>query len=112
MKDMGFADVVLGVKLTRTRNVLLLSQSNYVSKILEKFNANDSNVARTPIDTSQHLATNRGEPVNQLEYSRIIGSLMYLMSCTRPDLACALSKLSRYTSNPSSIHWNCVIRLL
>ena len=34
------------------------------------------------------------------------------MSCTRPDLAYAVSKLSRYTSNPSSSHWNCVIRLL
>ncbi|KAI3755705.1 hypothetical protein L1987_55511 [Smallanthus sonchifolius] len=112
MKDMGFADLILGVKITRTQNGLVLSQSHYVDKILEKFNSNDSNVARTPIDTSQHLAKNRGEPVNQLEYSRIIDSLMYLMSCTRPDLAYAVSKLSRYTSNPSSIHWNCVFRLL
>ncbi|XP_035838942.1 secreted RxLR effector protein 161-like [Helianthus annuus] len=33
------------------------------------------------------------------------------MSCTRPALAYVVSKLSRYTSNPSSIHWNCMIRL-
>ena len=112
MKDMGLADVILGVQITRTHNGLVLSQAHYVDKILEKFNANDTNVARTPIDTSQHLAKNRGEPVEQLEYSRIIGSLMYLMSCTRPDLAYAVSKLSRYTSNPSSIHWNCMTRLL
>ena len=76
MKDMGLADVILGVQITRTQNGLVISHSHYVDKILEKFNANDSNVARTPIDTSQHLAKNRGELVNQLEYSRIIGSLM------------------------------------
>ncbi|KAJ0800855.1 putative RNA-directed DNA polymerase [Helianthus annuus] len=112
MKDMGLADVILGVKITRTQSGLVLSQSHYVDKILEKFNANNSNVARTPIDTGQHLAKNRGEPINQLEYSRIIGSLMYLMSYTRPDLAYAVSKLSRYTSNPSSIHSNSITRLL
>ncbi|XP_071729149.1 lysine histidine transporter-like 8 [Rutidosis leptorrhynchoides] len=77
MNDMGLADVILGVKITRTKSGLILSQTHYVDKIPEKFNANDSNIARTPIDPSQHLVKNRGEPVNQLEYSRIIGSLIY-----------------------------------
>ena len=90
----------------------MLSQSHYVDKILEKFNPGDTSVAQTPIDTSQHLSKNRGESVAQLEYSRIIGSLMYLMSCTRPDLAYAVSRLSRYTSNPSSDHWKGMTRLL
>lgn len=67
MKDMGLADVILGVKITRTQSGLVLSQSHYVDKILEKFNANDSNEARTPLDTSQHLAKNRGEPVGILK---------------------------------------------
>ena len=83
-----------------------------MDKILEEFNANDSNIARTPIDTSEHLAKNRGAHVQQLEYSRIIGNLMYLMSCTRPDLAYVVNKLSRYTSNRSSSHRNCMTRLL
>ncbi|XP_071735784.1 uncharacterized mitochondrial protein AtMg00810-like [Rutidosis leptorrhynchoides] len=78
MKDMGLEDVILRVKITRTQSGLVLSQSHYMDKILKKFNAIDSNVAITPIDTSQHLAQNRGEPVNQLEYSRIVGSLYIL----------------------------------
>lgn len=112
MKDMGLADVILGVKITRTQNGLVLSQTHYVDKILEKFNQGDTSIARTPIDTSQHLSKNRGDSVAQVEYSRIIGSLMYLMSCTRPDLAYAVSRLSRYTSNPSSEHWKSITRLL
>ncbi|XP_071688027.1 secreted RxLR effector protein 161-like [Rutidosis leptorrhynchoides] len=60
---------------------------------------------------SQHLTKNRGVPVAQLEYSRIISSLMYLMSCTRPDIAYVVSRLSRYTSNPSTDHWKSITQL-
>ena len=55
---------------------------------------------------------NTGTGVRQLEYSQIIRSLMYLMNCTRPDIAYAVSKLSRYTSNPSDQHWTARLRVL
>ncbi|XP_076896146.1 uncharacterized protein LOC143549014 [Bidens hawaiensis] len=110
--NLGLADVILGVQITRTQNGLVLSQSHYVDKILEKFNKDDPRVASTPIDTTHHLFKNRGEGVSQREYSRIIGSLMYLMTCTRPDLAYAVSRLSKYTSNPSEEHWKSITRLL
>ncbi|KAJ0754654.1 putative RNA-directed DNA polymerase [Helianthus annuus] len=112
MKYMGLADVILGVKINRTQNGLVLSQSHYVDKILGKFNSDDTSIARSPIDNTQRLRMNRGESVSQLEYSRIIGSLMYLMTCTRPDLAYAVSRLSRYTSNPSEDHWKAITRVL
>ncbi|PWA98998.1 hypothetical protein CTI12_AA013410 [Artemisia annua] len=112
MKDMGLADVILGIKIIRTQNGLVLSQAHYVDKILNTHNAGDSGLARTPIDTSKHLSKNRGAGVAQLEYSRIIGMLMYLMTSTRPDLAYAVSRLSRYTSNPSYAHWGAMIRVL
>lgn len=53
-----------------------------------------------------------GEDVTQLEYSRIIGSLMYLTNCTRPDIAYSVSRLSRYTSNPGDDHWKAIVRVL
>ncbi|MFS7962813.1 putative RNA-directed DNA polymerase [Helianthus anomalus] len=112
MKDMGLADVILGVKITRTQNGLVLSKSHYVDRILGKFNSDDTSIARSPIDNTQRLRKNRGESVSQLEYSRIIGSLMYLMTRTRPDLAYAVSRLSRYTSNPSEDHWKAITRVL
>ena len=83
MKDMGLADVILGVKITKTSDGLILSQSHYVEKILAKFSKDDTIITRTPVDMNLHLSKNMGEGVSQLEYSRIIGSLMYLMSCTR-----------------------------
>nr|GEV55897.1 ribonuclease H-like domain, reverse transcriptase, RNA-dependent DNA polymerase [Tanacetum cinerariifolium] len=112
MKDMGLADVILGIKIIRTQNRLVLSQAHYVDKILNTHNVGDSGLARTPIDTSLHLSKNRGVGVTQLEYSRIIGMLMYLMTSTRPDLAYDVSRLSRYTSNPGNAHWKDITRVL
>ena len=67
---------------------------------------------KTPLDVNLHMSKNKGESVSQLECSRVIRSLMYLMSCTRPDIAYTFSKLSRYTSNPNDDHWKGIIRVL
>ena len=83
-----------------------------MDNILRKFDKNNSGVVKTPIDLTLRLSKNKGESVSQVEYSRVIGSLMYLMSCTRPDIAYAVSKLSRYTSNPGAEHWQGIIRLV
>ncbi|KAJ9540180.1 LOW QUALITY PROTEIN: hypothetical protein OSB04_026686 [Centaurea solstitialis] len=91
MKDMGLSYVILGIKITRTQNSLVLSQTHYVDKILEE---------------TQRIV------LHKVEYSRILDSLMYLMSCTRLDLAYAVSKLSRYTSNASVEYWRSITRLL
>nr|GFD18749.1 zinc finger, CCHC-type [Tanacetum cinerariifolium] len=112
MKDMSLADVILGIKIIRTYNGLVLSQAHYVDKILNTRNARDSGTAKTLIDTSLHLSKNRGICVAQLEYSRINGMLVYLMTSTRTDLAYVVSRLSRYTSNPSDAHWKAMTRVL
>ncbi|GJR75330.1 retrotransposon protein, putative, ty1-copia subclass [Tanacetum coccineum] len=112
MKDTGLANVILGIKIIRTHNGLVLSQAHYVDKILDTHNAGDSGLARTLIDTNLHLSKNRGVGVAQLEYLRIIDMLMYLMTGTRPDLAYAVSRLSRYTTNPSVVHWKAMTRVL
>nr|GEV21404.1 zinc finger, CCHC-type [Tanacetum cinerariifolium] len=48
----------------------------------------------TPLDTYEKLVPNNGPTVSQLEYSRVIGCLMYVMTCTRPDIAFVVGKLS------------------
>ncbi|GKA19098.1 putative RNA-directed DNA polymerase [Tanacetum coccineum] len=66
MKDMGLADVILGIKIIRTQNELVSSQAHYVDKILNTHNARDFGQARTPIDTSMHLSKNRAKLELQL----------------------------------------------
>ncbi|KAJ9559249.1 LOW QUALITY PROTEIN: hypothetical protein OSB04_013863 [Centaurea solstitialis] len=105
MKDMGLSYVILGIKITRTQNSLVLSQTHYVDKILEKFYKGDTSITKTPSDTKRIV-------LYKVEYSRILDSLMYLMSCTRLDLAYAVSKLSKYTSNASVEYWRSITRLL
>ena len=87
IKGMGLADVILGIKILRMSYGLILSQSHYVDNILGKFDKDNSRIARTPVDVTIHLSKNKGESVSQVEYSRVIGSLMYLMGCIRPDKA-------------------------
>ena len=104
MKDLGVADVILGIKISRTSGGLILPQSHYIEKLLDKFDKDESNNARTPVAINLHLSKNIGQSISQLECSCIIGSLMYVMNCTRPDIAYSVSKLSKYTSNPGVDH--------
>nr|GEW19501.1 zinc finger, CCHC-type [Tanacetum cinerariifolium] len=69
MKDMGEADVIIGIRIKHE--------------------------IRTPMNTNEKLMPNNGHAVSQLEYSRVIGCLMYAMTCTRPDIAFAVGKISR-----------------
>ena len=112
MKELGVADVILGMKISRKSDGLVLSQSHYVKKVLEKFKKYDDSLVRTPVDVNLHLTKNKGQGISQLEYLRIIGNLMYIMNCTRPDIAYFVSKLSRYTSNPGEDHWKALVKVL
>ena len=72
----------------------------------------DSKPSLTPYDPSVTLRKNKKIARDQLRYSQIIGSLMYLASATRPDISFVVSKLSRYTSNPGNDHWHALERVL
>nr|KAJ0226392.1 hypothetical protein LSAT_V11C100008470 [Lactuca sativa] len=111
MKDLGEADVILGIRIKQGNNGISISQSHYIEKILKKFNFENCSPISTPIDPSLKLLPNKGSPVSQLEYSRAIGSLMYVMISTRLDIAYTVGRLSRYTSNPSTHHWQAVSRV-
>ena len=112
MKEMGPIDVLLGIKIIRTSYGLILSQSHYVVNILGKFDKDNSRIARTSVDVTLHLSKNKGENVSQVEYSKVIGSLIYLMSCIKPDKAYLISKLSSYMSNLGAKHWQGIMKVL
>lgn len=112
MKDMRVADMILGIKISKTCDSLSLSQLHYIEPILKKFRVYDDKPAKTPVDLSLHLAKNIDDPVSQLEYSRVIGSLVYITNCTRPNIAYAVNKLSRFTSNPNNDNGKVLVRVL
>ena len=72
--------------------------------MLDKFKQLKFKEVNTLFDPSLKFEKNSGRAVAQLEYESAIDCLMYLTQCTRPDVAFAVSKLSRFTSNPSVGH--------
>nr|ABA96256.1 retrotransposon protein, putative, Ty1-copia subclass [Oryza sativa Japonica Group] len=113
MKDLGEADVILNIKLQRgDEGGITLVQSHYVDKVLSRFGYSDCKPAPTPYDPSVLLRKNRRIVRDQLRYSQIIGSLIYLASATRPDISFAVSKLSRFVSNPGDDHWQALERVM
>ncbi|GJU76611.1 zinc finger, CCHC-type containing protein [Tanacetum coccineum] len=105
------ADVILGIKIKRKNKGIVITQSHYIEKILKKFNRDDCSPVSTPIDPIEKLKPNTGKPVDQLEYSIAIGCLMYATTSTRPDITYTISKLSRFTGNPSRQHWHAITRV-
>ena len=103
MKDLGAAKKILGMKITRDRksSLLFLSQHNYINKVLQRFNMYDSKPVCTPI--APHFKEDV-EYMSKVSYSSAVGSLMYVMVCSRPDLAYDMSLVSRYMSNPDKEH--------
>ncbi|GJT12940.1 zinc finger, CCHC-type containing protein [Tanacetum coccineum] len=88
MKDMGEAYVILGIKIKRENKEIVITQSHYIEKILQKFNREDFSSVSTPIDLVEKLKPN-----------------------TEPDIDLCSGSLSRFTSNPSRQHWQAITRV-
>ena len=114
MKDLGEANFILGMKITKTCDGIYLEQSHYIEKILKKYNYHDCKHVVTPFDSSVHLfpVNNDKDVVNQKEYASIIDSLQYVTNCTRPDISHAVGVLSKFTSKPSRDHWQAIERVM
>ena len=72
----------------------------------------DSKPSPTPYDSSVILGKNKKIVKDRLRYSRMIGSLMYLASATRPDISFTVSRLSKFMSNPGTDHWHALERVM
>ena len=79
---------------------------------MSRFGYVDSKPSPTPYDPSVILRKNKKIAKDQLRYSQIIGSLMYLASSMRPNISFAVSKLSRFMSNPGTDHWHALEKIM
>ncbi|PHT61769.1 hypothetical protein T459_34373 [Capsicum annuum] len=79
IKDLGVADVILGIRIHRTPQGLALSQSHYIEKVLDKFKYMEFDIAKTALDVNFALRKNESEGDSQLDQAAIgrVGSMMY-----------------------------------
>ncbi|RVW78575.1 Retrovirus-related Pol polyprotein from transposon TNT 1-94 [Vitis vinifera] len=117
MKDLGAAKQILGMRIIRDKanGTLKLSQSEYVKKVLSRFNMNEAKPVSTPLGSHFKLSKEQSpkteeerDHMSKVPYASAIGSLMYAMVCTRPDIAHAVGVVSRFMSRPGKQHWEAV----
>ena len=117
MKDLGAIKQILGMKICRDRKniTLMLSQVDYVEKVLQYFSMENSKVVSTPLPSNLKLTKEmcpktqeEEDKMSKVPYASAVGSLMYAMVCTRPDIAHVVGVVSRYMSHLRIEHWNAV----
>jgi len=114
MKDLGKTNFFLGLQIEHLRSGILVHQSVYVQKVLEKFNIDKSYPAKSPmvvrsldLEKDPFRPREEGEEVlgSEYPYLSLIGALMYLANSTRPDIAFAVNLLARHSAAPTKRHW-------
>ena len=109
MKDFGKISSFLGMEFDVSQHQIKIHQSQYVEKILERFKMLNCNPKSIPCDLSVvklDLNTDSPELEDPRLYREIVGSLIYLMTCTRPDICYIVSILSQFMSKPTMAHLN------
>ncbi|CAI7819019.1 unnamed protein product [Closterium sp. NIES-53] len=100
--DLGELRSYLGLQITRDRaqRTISLTQSHMVQQVLQRFDFTYSSPQATPLSTRHSLSALPSDESVELSgpYPELVGCLMYLMTCTRPDLAYPLSILTRYVA--------------
>lgn len=105
------------------RNTLKAHQRKYILDLLARFNLQNIHPSATPADPNVSLipsttapSTSELEEIKDLEaklpYKTIVGALLHLARCTRPDLSFLSSELSKYLKGPRVIHYKTVKRIL
>ena len=107
-RDLGEAKEYLGMRITRDRikKTLKLDQISYTDKVIKCFKLNNTKIACTPLPSGYNSLPNTTQSTPHLRsrYQSVIGSLLYIMLGTRPDIAQAVIKMSQFSSNPSEEH--------
>lgn len=115
MKDLGAPSFVLGIHVRRpTPNQIYLNQSLYISNLVKRFGQEHAKTVSTPCIKDHALVKREdgddSKPCDK-PYRQLVGGLLYA-TLTRPDVAVAVSMLSKYLHDPSTAHWNAAIRVL
>ncbi|KAJ7517739.1 hypothetical protein O6H91_21G038800 [Diphasiastrum complanatum] len=113
MVDLGNLHFILGIEVSRGKDLSFICQSRYASSILEKFEMKDCKGVETPME--QNVKVSNSDDEASFEditlYRRLVGSLIYF-TITRPDLSYSAGKLSQSMQYPLVCHWKNAKRVL
>jgi hypothetical protein len=112
IRDLGEARSVLGMRLRKTLQGYELDQEEYIKSILNRFHMLNCATAPTPMEVGLDLRPGNKKNLPDVPYQMLIGSLMYAMVCTRPDIAFPVGRLSRLNNCYTMEHWNYAKRVL
>ncbi|GJT81540.1 retrotransposon protein, putative, ty1-copia subclass [Tanacetum coccineum] len=121
MKDLGEVAYILGIKIYRDRSRWLigLCQSAYIKKILKRYHMENSKRGSIPMQDKLRLSKSQGastpaelKRMQNVSYASAVGSIMYVVRCTRPDVAFAQNITSQFQQNPGDLHWTTVKNIL
>ena len=114
MKDLGSAKHILDMKISRDKKnrKLWLFQESYIEKVLERFNMSKAKAVCSPLAGHLMLSSKQCpisekdmKEMSKVPYVSVIGSLMYVMVCTRPNIGHAIGVVSRFLTNHRKVHW-------
>ena len=110
VRDLSTATYFLGMNIERDRQArtLKLTQEHLTSELVNSYGMKEGKIRSTPLSTSIKLTKATEENLLDKDthtYSHLVGSLLYLATCTRPDISKAMGALARHMANPSSEHW-------
>ena len=119
IEDIGEAKLVLGIEIKRDRacKLIHLSQDRYIDKLVAKYRTNQSG-CDVPISKQTYNATVESSSgyAKQLadvtQYRSLLGAILYLNVCTRPDISFAVSVLASFCTCAKKMHWNALKDLL
>jgi hypothetical protein len=118
MEDIGEASFVLGIEIVRdrARRTLTITQTAYTKALVERHIVGSRHRQYIPMESSaRHVkATDREQATPQVirAYQSAVGSIMFAMLCTRPDIAFSVAVLSKFAQNPTALHVAGVQRVL
>jgi hypothetical protein len=96
----------LGMCIRKEASTIKIDQRKYLESVLDRYSMTNARVAQTPLPTGYHPTENTSDPdpVLKKQFQSVIGSLLYLMLGTCPDIAYAVIRMSQFSANPSQEH--------
>ncbi|KAJ3704768.1 hypothetical protein LUZ61_008473 [Rhynchospora tenuis] len=112
IKDLGSLKYFLGIEVSHCNSALHLSQTRYITSVIERASMQNSKPCQTPMQAGLQLSKFSGTILdNPHMYRSIVGALQYA-TITRPDIQFAVNKASQFMAQPTETHWQLVKRIL